>query len=209
MSLNFKHIQSSLLVSSMAIATTFLAGNQVSATVLKIADTNLERINLENGGWKPLNAQLKYLPWDNCEVGKYCGKDLDAPFKQRYKAQFTKLADTQGYFWGECVSFVKALSKSTYTTEQWRRGQRLVDAIKQGNIEEGTAIATFPGGRYHGHAAFYARADISPDGKVNYVWLYSQNWGLRRVLHHKIDGTGSGPGNFNNYYIIKVPKASN
>lgn len=205
---NLKLIRSCFLASSIAISTAFLGADRAFASVLKITDINLERINLQNGGWRQLNAQLKYLPWENCEVGKYCGKDIDAPFKRRYKDRFTKLADREGYFWGECVSFVKALSKSNFTTQQWRRGQRLVDAIEQGNIEEGTAIATFPRGRYHGHAAFYAGADISLDGKVNYVWLYSQNWGLRRVLYHKIDGTGSGPGNFNNYYIIKVPQAS-
>ncbi|MBW4620619.1 MAG: BPSL0067 family protein [Cyanosarcina radialis HA8281-LM2] len=205
---NLSLIRSCLLASSIAIGTSFLGVDRTFAAVLKITDTNLERINLQNGGWKPLNAKLKYLPWENCEVGKYCGKDIDAPFKRRYKSQFTKLADSEGYFWGECVSFVKALSKSSFTTHQWRRGQRLVDAIREGNIEEGTAIATFPRGRYHGHAAFYAGSDISLDGKIDYVWLYSQNWGLRRVLYHKIDGTGSGPGNFNNYYIIRVPKAS-
>src|SRR3954470_17366286 len=51
----------------------------------------------------------------------------------------------------ECVALVRAFT-SAPNTAQWIRG----DLVK-GNthISKGTAIATFPEGHYHGHAAIY------------------------------------------------------
>jgi hypothetical protein len=200
-----KQLEISLILSGVAIATALATVSRTDAAVLQVTPENLQYISLQTAGWQDLKSDFKYLPWENCEIGKYCGQDIDAPFKERYGDNFTRLADYKGYYWGQCVSFVKALSKNTAKTREWRRGESVIDAIKSGTITEGTAIATFPRGRYYGHAAFYAGADISPDGKVNYIWLYDQNWIRNKILYHKIDDTGSGPGNLKNYYLIEVP----
>jgi hypothetical protein len=205
---SLKQARHTLTLSGILLGTVLVSPNQATATVLQIAPDNLQRIHLETAGWRTLSSKFKYLPWSGCEAGKYCGKDLVAPFKRSYRGNFTKLADYQGYYWGECVSLVKALSKNTARTHEWRPGTSLVKAIKEGNIEVGTAIATFPRGRYRGHAAFYAGADISPEGNIEGVWLYDQNWIPNKVLFHKIDGSGSGAGNFKNYSVIRVPQGS-
>lgn len=203
-----KKVQLPLALSGIAIGTILLTSSSSFASVLRITDTNLERLDLQKAGWQPVTPNTNYLPWDNCGVDKYCGKDLDAPYKQRFAKNLTRMADYKGYYWGQCVSFVKALSQNTENTNSWRKGQNVAEAIKQGTIPVGTAIATFFGrrGTYAGHTAFYAGADISPEGKINYIWVYDQNWRLNRVLYHKnITSTGSGPGNLNNYFIVEVP----
>jgi hypothetical protein len=205
---SLKQARYALTLSGILLGTVLVSTNQAKARVLQITPDNLPRIHLDTAGWQTLNAKFKYLPWSGCEGGKYCGKDLAAPFKKSYKGNFTKLADSQGYYWGECVSLVKALSKNTARTEQWRPAMSLVRAIKEGNIEVGTAIATFPGGRYRGHAAFYAGAEISPEGNIEGVWLYDQNWIRNKVLFHKIKGSGRGSSNFKNYSVIRVPEGT-
>lgn len=205
---SLKQARQTLTLSTILLGTVLVSPNQATATVLRIAPDNLPKIHLETAGWRTLSNRFKYLPWSGCEDGKYCGKDLAAPFKRRYRGNFTKLADYQGYYWGECVSLVKALSRNRALTQQWRPAMSLVKAIKENKIEVGTAIATFPGGRYRGHAAFYAGADISPNGEIEGVWLYDQNWIPNKVLFHKIDGKGRGAGNFKNYSVIRVPENS-
>ena len=202
-----KKVQLPLMLSGIAIGAILLTSSKSVAAVLKMTDDNFDRLELESAGWKTLNSRFSYLPWDRCGEGKFCGKDLDAPHKRAFGGNFTRMADFQGYYWGQCVSFVKALSKNTYRTQEWRKGQNVAQAIKAGTITPGTAIATFRGREYWGHAAFYAGADISPEGKVNALWVYDQNWIRNKVLFHKtIRASGSGLTNLNNYFIVEVPK---
>jgi hypothetical protein len=51
------------------------------------------------------------------------------------------------------VSFVKRCTGDSRTTSSW--GQGIKVRGNGGSIRVGTAIATFPDGKYYGHAAIY------------------------------------------------------
>ena len=56
-------------------------------------------------------------------------------------------------YYGECVSYVKAVVPTLPQTSRWKKGA----SVKGNNtIKAGTVIATFnAGGQYYGHAAIY------------------------------------------------------
>jgi hypothetical protein len=61
---------------------------------------------------------------------------------------------------GECARLVQMYLPHIGHTTTWKPGERVVDILERGGqIEPGTAIATFVNGRYpqagHRHAAFY------------------------------------------------------
>lgn len=56
-----------------------------------------------------------------------------------------------GGYCGECVSFYKICTGDRRTTGQWVRGQK----VRGASLPVGTGIATFPNGKYYGHAAIY------------------------------------------------------
>lgn len=57
---------------------------------------------------------------------------------------------------GECVALVKKAAGAPALTKDWKKG----DLVKDGkNIKKGTAIATFDGDKYSGHAALYLSQD--------------------------------------------------
>jgi hypothetical protein len=69
-------------------------------------------------------------------------------------------------YYGQCVTYAKAVAPDLPTTPHWKRG----DAVKGStSIVEGTVIATFHGGSYvagENHTAVYVKQDV--DGI--YVW---------------------------------------
>ncbi|CAF4206851.1 unnamed protein product [Rotaria magnacalcarata] len=67
-----------------------------------------------------------------------------------------------GGYCGECVSFVKKCTGDRRATSQWRQGRK----VRAARVPYGTAIATFPNGKYSGHAAIY----ISQDSIGIQVW---------------------------------------
>lgn len=67
-------------------------------------------------------------------------------------------------YYGECVSYVKAVTPGLPSTAHWGKGE-----LVKGNaaIVSGTVIATFnAAGHYHGHAAIY----VSQDKQGVSVW---------------------------------------
>lgn len=56
---------------------------------------------------------------------------------------------------GECVTLVKKAAGITAPTKDWKKGK----AVKGARLKMGTVIATFPGGKYSGHAALYLGQD--------------------------------------------------
>ncbi|CAF2600367.1 unnamed protein product [Rotaria sp. Silwood2] len=93
---------------------------------------------------------------------------------------------------GECVSFVKICTGDRRKTDQWRRGAK----VRGSNIASGTAIATFPYGKYKGHAAIY----ISQDRSGIQVW---DQWKGHSVSQRTIRWNGSGlSNNGDSFYVI-------
>jgi len=75
------------------------------------------------------------------------GMQLDVPHQQILQEKYTQVDDyvgTDGY-WGECVSFVKALSETTVPTGDWSPGKSALDGSLDGSIMQGTVVATFSG----------------------------------------------------------------
>lgn len=87
--------------------------------------------------------------------------------------------------WGECVSFVKAVTNTPNTSSKngdkgWNPG----DAVAKSKALPGMAIATFPNGSYSGHAAIFqeylhdAKGQIQRDvkGRIAGFKVFDQNW---------------------------------
>jgi hypothetical protein len=144
-------------------------------------------------------AAYRKLLWDY-------GKSLDVAHKQ-FVGQYTQLDDNAGSgLWGECVSAVKALSKSNVYAggNSWVRGKKVMD----GGVKAGTVIATFtanngsqfdPGGNSH--------TAIFKDYVNNGFEVWDQNWMSQRVFGtHVIYNSGSGTSNAVNYYVVEVSR---
>lgn len=134
------------------------------------------------------------------------GQSLDATYERSWSG-YTQHADNYGYYWGECVSSCKALSKNNVPTSQWSKGSLVVN----GGISRGTVIATFfgSGGSYGGHSAILK--DYIRDGGGNIIGfeVWDQNWyqadGMGVFGKHNIYRTGSGVTDADNYYVVLVP----
>jgi len=164
-----------------------------ASTPLTITTANLWELNsypgyaYHNGG---------YLLWS-------FGQSLTAT-NMRACGDDIQFADNYGYYWGECVSAVKALSGSTVGTASWIQGSQ----VTSGGVSQGTAIATFPGGSYSGHAAIFKGYTYS-GSTITGVQVWDQNWTLDgSTLHlfgtHTLYRSGSGVNNADNYYVVRV-----
>ena len=79
------------------------------------------------------------------------------------------------------------------TTGQWKKGPQ----VKGSNLPKGTAIATFPGGSYRGHAAVY----IGQDKTGIQVW---DQWVGHPVSQRTIRWNGGSLSNDGNqFYVIQ------
>lgn len=127
----------------------------------------------------------------------------------------TNVADYNGYYYGECVSFVKSLAKSTVATSSWTRGANVVWAYPP--IARGTAIAKFNAdGTYDswggtGHVAildryYYENGVLKGILVWDQNYVYSSNSGYGLVGYHMIPITGSGgTSDAAAYYVVQVP----
>lgn len=177
-----------LIIALLCIAVVGI-GSPVSAANLQITSWNLMQLN-SMPAYAYNSGQLYYT----------YGQNLMAPYKTNLNG-YTELADYQGYYWGECVSAVKSLSASTVTTSSWSAGSQVVN----GGVAQGTAIATFPGGSYSGHAAIF-RGYVYSGGSITGIQVWDQNWVAASTFGtHTLARSGSGVSNANNYYVVQVP----
>ncbi len=127
----------------------------------------------------------------------------------------TNVADYIGQYYGECVSFVKSLAKSTIPTSSWSRGVNVIWAYPP--VARGTAIAKFNAdGTYDswggtGHVVIFDRYYYE-NGVLTgiLVWdqnyVYHSNYGQGLVGYHMIPITGSGStSDAAAYYVVQVP----
>ncbi|CAF1193640.1 unnamed protein product [Didymodactylos carnosus] len=104
-----------------------------------------------------------------------------------------QVCDQYGGQCGQCVSFVKICTSDYRKTSQWKRGLKVRETS---SIPVGTAIATFPNGRYSGHAAIYTGQN---DQGIQ-VW---DQWSRRNVTPRTIRWNGSGISNNGDlFYVI-------
>lgn len=106
------------------------------------------------------------------------------------------MADAQGGFVGECVSYVKQACTGVPVTKLWVKGIKVKGAT---TLNEGTAIATFDSnGKYQGHAAIYVRQDTS--GLVVWDQWVGHPVSVRRIRFR--NGEGSKVNDGDQYYVI-------
>src|SRR5450759_525457 len=117
-----------------------------AAAELKMIPNNLNIMNsfTYSGAWYDVGSNQYLLKWDGFGSKLDTNNIIPGDNKKSisisgYSTQFTQLADMKLYYWGECVSMVKALAKNSLGTNSWFRGKRVID----GNIAPGTAIASF------------------------------------------------------------------
>jgi hypothetical protein len=127
------------------------------------------------------------------------GANANFTHKRKIAPNQTEVADNGGNYWGQCVSLVKAASKSEVVTADWRPGAGVF-----AGLASGTAIATFPGGHYDGHTAILL-GYVEVDGKVVGMRVGDQNWGSMVVRRHVIHREGDGVLNADNYHAVLVP----
>ncbi|CAF1320370.1 unnamed protein product [Rotaria magnacalcarata] len=109
---------------------------------------------------------------------------------ERYSGR--SVCDHSGGYCGECVSFVKKCTGDRRATSQWRQGRK----VRAARVPYGTAIATFPNGKYSGHAAIY----ISQDSIGIQVW---DQWRGHTVSKRTIRWNGNGLSNSgDSFYVI-------
>jgi len=102
------------------------------------------------------------------------------------------LCDHSGGYCGECVSFYKICTNDRRTTSQWGQGRK----VRGAGIAIGTGIATFPNGKYYGHAAIY----MGQNGEGIQVW---DQWKGHPVSQRTIRWGGSGiSNNGDSFYVI-------
>jgi len=140
-----------------------------------------------------------YLTWTY-------GQNLVASYK-RSSGTYTQFADTGGNLWGECVSAVKALSGSDVGTDDWIRGNQVIN----GGVPQGTVIATFldPDNGFRGHAAIFKGYVYSGPYTISGIEVWDQNWPINGGPEgffgtHTLTTSTVDVGNAYNYYIVTV-----
>jgi hypothetical protein len=94
----------------------------------------------------------------------------------------------------ECVALVRAWSHAPQAAT-WTRGEHVQGSR---NIARGTAIATFPGGHYDGHAAIYL-GETGDGIRVFDQWNGHQP--SERTIHYT--GKHSFVDSGGNYYVVE------
>lgn len=192
-----------LTIALCAIATPVSAAHE-----LIITDHNLNVLR-SHASWTPYSYGELML-WPNpldvtCQKQKMVGS-----------IRAVSVDDNQctGWYYGECVSFAKALSKSNVVTtgrNGWKPG---VSLFTYNLIVPGTVIATFggPNGQYRGHTAIFTGEYVYSNGRRVGIKVWDQNYLPSRygvVAKHSIRSKGTtypaDPTNANNYYTVVVP----
>ena len=198
--INWKGIRTLAVVTLLIAALCVVAMPVQAKQDLKITDRNLQALQ-SWGSWIPYSYG-ELLEWE------YGPAILDARY-QRQKwiggISATTMADCDctWWTWGECVSFAKALSKSTATTGSWSIGNKVMTS----NVAPGTVIATFGSGGYYGHVAIF-RGHTYSGGQRTGILVWDQNYLPDRkgvIARHAIRTTGTTlVTNANNYYVVRV-----
>lgn len=129
------------------------------------------------------------------------------------------MADPNGYYYGECVSFVKSVAHSTLGTSKWIRGRNVLSSVQNKPIDRGAAIATFKSdGTYDSwgttgknHVAIFDRYYYE-NGVLKGIVVWDQNYvygcincGQGLIGYHVIPTTNSGTGaptDAASYYVV-------
>ena len=176
-----------------------------ATSALKVTSTNLNILSGYPSGAYSV-GRLLWSYGNNLDATKKRGFPLNNPI-------YTQFADNKGSLWGECVSAVKALSKSDATTSEWIKGTQ----VTSGGISSGTAIATFSNGKYSGHAAIFKRYIYGTTGSITGIEVWDQNWYTTNACYtcstgifgkHTISRSGSGVSDADNYYIVLLQTTS-
>lgn len=168
---------------------------------LKITNYNLYALQHYGTWYQYGNGEL--LKWEgypsildvNCQKLKWVGS-----------IPAVSVDDNQctGWYYGQCVSLVKALSKNDVTTSNWQKGNSV---MATNSVVPGTVIATFDSnGNYYGHVAvFRGYIDSSSGGRVG-IMVYDQNYVSPLVVgKHDLMASGSGVNDADKYYAVRVP----
>ena len=193
-----------LLIMAMFVTVT----TAEAATDLKVTDYNLNALKYY-GSWTSYGSG-ELLRWEGYPAA------LDASYQRQrmvVSIRATTVADNNGWYWGQCVSLVKALSKNNVATGNWIRGRQVMN---NGDLSQGTVIATFRSdGSYDSwggstHVAIFDRWHWVYLG--NYQWgidgfyVWDQNYVSSYVVgKHLLKQSGSGNGDADNYYVVRVP----
>lgn len=190
----------------------------VQAAELKATTANINFLAGSQAQWKtyqtnPLHEYLMYDSTSNFDVVKRTAISKYFPLAKQYSNvikvnEVTSRPASQANFDGQCVAFVKAVTKTpNIATGSWYRGRAVV---KNGKVDPtipiGTAIATFiydsTKGRYvySGHTALYG----NPSSTGLNVW--DQNYlNDKAVARHCISYTGTTrESNIKNYYVVNI-----
>jgi len=192
-----------LLLAMFAMVTTAEAERD-----LKITDYNLNA----------LKYRFSWAPYGNGElmIWQPGPTNLDANYQKPRMVgniRATTVADNNGWLWGQCVSFVKSLSKNNVATSNWIRGRQV---INNGDLSQGTVIATFKSnGKYDSwgettHVAIFDRWHWVYLGggrwKIDGFYVWDQNYVSSYVVgRHLLKQSGLGNNNADNYYVVRIP----
>lgn len=171
---------------------------------LKVTDYNRNKLYVLTAMETPwysygsgLNPQL--LKWEY-------GMQLDAHGKSKNLVYVgSKRAIRIGN--GQCVDFAKAMSNTGgVSSVNWTRGNRVFD---YGNVAKGTVIATFSNPTtYYGHVAIFDDWHWTYSGGwiIDGFYVWDQNYVSPLLTgRHLIKRSGSGVGDADNYYRVRVP----
>lgn len=179
----------------------------VQAQELKATSTNLQFLGSQ-GQWaqyrsSPLQELLLYSSTSSFDVvskkkvsvtSKVSGVGTIGAVK------VNEILYPQSIYDGQCVSFVKAVSKTpNIPTSKWTKGRNAV--TNRDSIPAGTIIATFNSyGKYSGHCAIFG----NPSSTGINVW--DQNFIYSKVVgRHCIPYSGSGTNDADNYFVVNIP----
>lgn len=200
------------VIAILLVAMFAIVPSAQAAQDLRITDYNLN--SLQNWGTWMSYGSGELLVWEG-----YPGI-LDVNYQKLKMVgtiRATTVADNKGRLYGECVSLVKALSKSNVVTDNWQKGDNVLFSVWQGSpARPGEVIATFDSnGKYKpGHAAIFRSYIFGSSGKITGIKVWDQNYlppppngGV--VARHDIRSKGTtystDPTNADNYYTVRVP----
>lgn len=145
------------------------------------------------------------LRWDCLDAAKTSdGSHLNTQCKRQVGANDVEIGTWLGYcYWGgQCVDFVKGMSRDHRQTAQWIQGDNVIAA---GTANPGDIIATFSGGQYNGgHVGVFMSYLRNDAGAIIGFRMADQNWGVQAATKHEFYRTSSGKLDADIYYFVRV-----
>lgn len=189
-----------IIVAMLLITTLCVSITPVQAEELKITDHNLHALKYW-GTWVPYGYG-ELLKWEGYP------STLDVNYQSLKwvgNIRATTVADNNGWYWGECVSLGKALSKNN--AAGYQRGSNIMSSSM---IQPGTVIATFrPDGTYDswggtGHVAIFRGYIYGGSGRIG-IQVWDQNYvSPYAVGRHNLMSSGVGVNDADNYYTVRI-----